>query len=51
MPVKEIMRVDMAVNRLPMAVNMLMDEIDPEQKILVSQNFTCLPYFLHAMFF
>ena len=49
--VKEIMRMDVAVNHLTMTVNMLMDEIHPEQKILVSENFIHPSYFLDAMFF
>ena len=50
-PVKEIVRMDVAVNRLTMTVNMLMDEIYPEQKILVSENFIHPSYFLDAVFF
>ena len=50
MSVEEIVRVDVAVNHLPMTVNMLMDEIYPEEKILVAENFIYLSYFLHAVF-
>jgi hypothetical protein len=42
---------DMFMDDFPVLMHMLMNEINSEQKILVSENFVHLSDFLDAMFF
>ena len=49
--VEEIVGMDVAMNHLTMTVNMLMNQIYSEEKILISKNFIHPSYFFNAMFF
>ncbi len=51
MPVKQVMGMKMAMDHLPVAVKVLVNEVDLQEQVFILKDFFGLPCLLNAMFF
>jgi hypothetical protein len=50
-PVEEVVRVEMGMRRLVVAVHVLVHEVHPEEQLVVMEDFMCITHFFDPVLF